>query len=163
MAVDRKIVPMLATVFLFAVAISGVLAWRGYHLYIVGTGSMAPAIVAGDVVLDGPPTGSYHPGQIITFRHSALTTDLVTHRVAGLRSGTIQTKGDANRTADAWDIRPDQVQGVVVWRLPRLGYLFVFLRKPAGIAAVVLGVMALILLWRLVFPSTKKEPQNSRP
>ena len=58
------------------------------------------------VVIDGPARSTYKPGKIITFCHWNLSTDVVTHRVAELRDGFIHTKGDANRTADVWDIRP---------------------------------------------------------
>ena len=108
------------------------------------------------VVIDGPAKSTYKPGKIITFCHSNLTTDVVTHRVAELRDGFIHTKGDANRTADVWDIRPNQVQGIFVMKLPHLGYLLVFLRRPAGVASLVIGGLALMLVWGLRNPSTQK-------
>lgn len=163
MSVVRKISLLIATALIGVIAAAGVLAWTGgYHLYIVHTGSMAPALLAGDAVLDGPPRNTYTPGEIITFLHSSRATDLVTHRVADLRPGVIHTKGDANRTPDAWDIRPKQVQGVVVTRLPGLGYVLIFLRKPIGIASVLLGGLALIMLWRVVSPGKKESTNDAR-
>ena len=161
----RKIALTLVTALFVGIALGGILAWNsGYRLYVVKTGSMAPALMAGDAVLDGPATGSYGSGEIITFRHSSLSTDLVTHRVTDVQSGKIHTKGDANRTADVWDIRPDQVQGVVVQRLPRFGYLIVFLRQPTGIASLLILGVAVMLLWGLLNPSTVKEtlPEPAR-
>ncbi len=160
MSFVRKIKPFLGAALLCAIGIAGVLAWQGgYRLYIVHTGSMTPTLLVGDAVLDGPPKATYHPGEIITFRHSDLTTDLVTHTVIDVKGGKIHTKGDANRTADVWDIRPDQVQGVVIRRFPRLGYVLVFLRQPVGIASVVIGLFILMLLGRLFSPRAKKEDQ----
>lgn len=160
MRVVHKFALALVTIFFCAMALAGIQAWQsGYRLYIVQTGSMTPALMAGDVVLDGPAKGPYLAGQIITFRHSDRTTDLVTHRVTELKNGKIHTKGDANRTADVWDIRPNQVQGVVAERLPRLGYLFVFLRQPSGIASLVTGGLALMLLWEILIPPALKEEQ----
>ncbi len=161
MSFVRKVKPFLAATLLCAIAIAGVLAWQGgYRLYVVHTGSMTPTLQVGDAVLDGPPKAAYHPGEIITFRHSDLTTDLVTHSVIDVKGGKIHTKGDANRTADVWDIRPNQVQGVVIRRFPRLGYLLIFLRQPWGIASLVLGMLALVLLWRLIFPSKENEASS---
>lgn len=152
---------MLLPGVLCAIAIVGLLAWHnGYRLYIVETGSMAPAILSGDAVLDGPPRRTYHPGEIITFRHSAQTADLVTHRITDVGRGLIQTKGDANRTADSFGIRPDQVQGVYVMKFPQLGYLLIFLKRPAGIASLVLIVFALLLLGRLL-SRAEKAPQSA--
>jgi hypothetical protein len=108
------------------------------------------------VVIDGPAKSTYKPGKMITFCHWNLTTDVVTHRVAELRDGFTHTKGDANRTADVWDIGPNQVQGIVVMKLPHRGYLLVFLRRPAGIASPVIGGLALMLLRGLCNPSTQK-------
>ena len=161
MSVVRKIKPFLGVALLCAITIAGVLAWNGgYRLYIVHTGSMTPTLLVGDAVLDGPPKVTYHPGEIITFRHSDLTTDLVTHTVIDVKAGKIHTKGDANRTADVWDIRPNQVQGVVVRRFPRMGFLLIFLRQPVGIASIVLGGLALMLMWRLLSPSAKRETES---
>src|SRR5450631_160592 len=41
-------------------------------------------------------------------------------------------------------------------KLPHLGYLLVFLRRPAGVASLVIGGLALMLLWGLRNPSTQK-------
>jgi signal peptidase I len=156
-SVVRKIVPFLFTALLCAIAVVGLLAWHsGYRLYIVHTGSMTPTLMVGDVVFDGPPKATYHSGDVITFRHSDHTSDLVTHSFVETKGGVIRTKGDANRTADVWGIRPDQVQGVVIRRLPRLGYLFIFLRQPLGLAAVILGGLAVALLMKRS-PSSAEE------
>jgi signal peptidase I len=118
----------------------------------------------GDLIVDRPPTGHYRPGQVLTFRHSDLTTDVVTHRVTAVTpSGLIHTKGDANRTADVWQIRPDQVQGSVMFRVKALGYVLVFLRQPTGAAATLALVVALVLLWQLFFAGTGREVTDPDP
>jgi signal peptidase len=140
--------------------------WRqlGYHFYVVHTGSMVPTYRPGDLVLDRRPSGQYHRGEVITFRHSDLTTDVVTHRVTDVtRTGLIHTKGDANVTPDVWDIRPDQVKGTAAFRLTGLGYVVVFLRQPAGIGSLATGVFTLVLLWQLFFPPEgEPDPQPAR-
>jgi len=125
---------------------------RGYRLYIVHTGSMMPALNPGDVVVDRPAV-SLHAGAVITFRQSDTSTDVVTHRISAVRHGRIHTKGDANRTADVGTIRPDQVQGTLARRVPRLGYLLVFLKQPAGVGALMSGALAAAMLWGLFFPA----------
>ena len=131
-------VALAATLLIAIVGAAGWGLWRhsGYRVYVVHTGSMVPTYRPGDLVLDRRPSGQYHRGEVITFRHSDLTTDVVTHRITDVTAaGLIHTKGDANATADVWDIRPDQVQGTAVLRLGGFGYLVVFLRQPAGIGA----------------------------
>ena len=125
---------------------------QGYRVYVVHTGSMTPTFRPGDIVIDRPAQHRYHAGEVITFRHSAQTTDVVTHRITDITpAGLIHTKGDANRTADVWDIRPDQVRGSVAMSAPAAGYLLVFLHQPAGVASLALAVLAIALLWRLFF------------
>lgn len=145
---------------LVAVIACGVVAARrgGFRLYIVHTGSMTPALNPGDVVVDRPAS-TLRRGEIVTFQHSFATTDVVTHRITRVEHGLIHTKGDANRTADVWEIRPSQVRGSVVHRIPYLGYVLVFLKQPAGVCAVMAFALTVMLLWGLFFPAG----QPSRP
>jgi signal peptidase I len=140
---------------------------HGHRVYVVHTGSMEPTYMPGDVVIDGPAPTTLHRGEAITFRHSDLTTDVVTHRVADvLPNGLIETKGDANPTKDAWQIRPDQVQGKVVTKVAKLGYLIVFLKQPAGIGSLATAVLTIVLLWGLFFPpetGLKDDKEVRRP
>lgn len=146
----------LLAVIVLGIAGTGYGFWRaGYRAYIIHTGSMSPTLVPGDLIIDRPPSDGYHPGDIITFRHSA-GPDLVTHRMVDFTNGSIHTKGDANRTADVWDIPPSYVEGVVDFRLPGFGYAVVFLRQPTGFASIVVALVGLILLWRLFFPEEEQ-------
>jgi signal peptidase len=126
---------------------------QGYRIYVVHTGSMEPTYMPGDLVIDRPAP-HVRPGEVITFRHSDVTADVVTHRVTAVTpQGLISTKGDANRSADAWQIRPDQVQGRVTLHLHGLGYLAVYLKQPSGLASLVTALLAIVLLWGIFFPA----------
>ena len=153
MRIARRI--CLATIIAVIVGIGATGAWlwhSGYRAYVVHTGSMSPTYKPGALVIDKPARDGYRPGQVITFRHSAQTTDVVTHRITDItRTGLIHTKGDANRSADVWDIRPGQVRGTVVAGIPFAGFLVVYLQQPAGVASVIVAVLALMLLWGLCF------------
>jgi len=151
----RAIRPVIVgTVLALAIGVASVLAiarQEGLRLYVVHTGSMMPTLNPGDVVVD-EPARTLKAGEIVTFRHSNVTADVVTHRIRSVRGGVLQTKGDANRTADLWHIPTGWVRGVVVHRIPHLGYALVFLKQPAGIGAVMTFGLAAILLWGLFFP-----------
>ncbi len=157
MKAARRILLAAIVTGLVGIAGTGVWLWHiGYRAYVVHTGSMSPHYKPGSVVIDGPASGHYLPGEVITFRHSPYTTDVVTHRITDITpTGLIHTKGDANRTADVWDIRPDQVRGRVIAGIPLAGYVVVYLQHPAGIASVITAVLALILLWELWFSEGK--------
>lgn len=152
MRTPRQIALALLVVVLAGVAAIGLYSWgHGYRAYVVHTGSMMPTLNPGDLVIDKPAT-HLAAGEIITFRHSRLSTDVVTHRITNVRDGYIDTKGDANRTPDVWKISPDQVQGTVASTFARFGYAVVFLKQPSGIGGVMTGTLALLLLWGLFFP-----------
>jgi signal peptidase len=149
---------LLAIVILLAVA-GGVATtamhfWRqGYRVYIIHTGSMDPTFRSGGIVIDRTVTGTLHVGEPITFRHSALTPDVVTHRIKRITKDGIYTKGDANPTRDPWVITAGMVQGRVVHYVPKLGFVMYFLKQRAGIAALMTGFLSLIILWGLFFPA----------
>lgn len=153
MLIARRAALLLVVSIMGAALATGLWLWHdGYRAYVVHTGSMQPNYKSGSLVIDKPASGHYLAGEVITFRHSELTTDVVTHRITDITpTGIIHTKGDGNGTADVWDIRPDQVRGEVVDGIPYAGYVVVFLQQPAGIAAVMTAVLAMLLLWGLFF------------
>jgi signal peptidase len=131
----------------------------GGHAYTVRSGSMAPAIDTGDVVV----TRTIEPlaaraGQIVTFFDPDGSERLITHRVRALhRVGDrveFVTQGDANTGQEHWNVASDGEIGRVLYRIPKLGYALIWIQGPVGrIALVVLPtlalmVFALIWIWR---------------
>jgi signal peptidase I len=151
---------LLATILAGTVGIGAHFWERGYRVYVIHTGSMMPTFNPGGVVIDRPP-GKLHVGEAITFRHSDLSTDLVTHRLKAIQDGALITKGDANPTADPWRIRPDQVRGAVSSYVPDLGYVLIFFKQRAGVAAVMTAAISVILLWSLFFPGGLSDPTST--
>jgi hypothetical protein len=97
-----------------------------------------------------------HKGEIITFRVAYGTQGIVTHRIRSIsKKGIIRTKGDANPSPDAWFFGRGNVLGTQLRTVPDLGYAIVFLKQPAGIAAVVTGFLSILLLWSMFFPATE--------
>jgi signal peptidase len=122
------------------------------------SGSMAPAIETGDVVV----TRAVSPvdvrlGDVITFRDPANADRLITHRVKQIRisgdEARFVTKGDANNTSERWSIPADGTVGLVTYRLPRLGYLLAWMGHPFAkllllvVPALLLGAHELRRLW----------------
>lgn len=95
----------------FAVTVAPILF--GWGSYVVGSGSMEPAINAGDVVIVSP---GYDPGSVtghvITFQDPIRDDNLLTHRVVSVsEDGYLVTRGDANLTVDSTPIAPGSVVG----------------------------------------------------
>jgi signal peptidase len=121
----------------------------GFHPMVVTSGSMAPSVSPGDVVLlRSVPADRIGEGDVVTFRqHDG--EGMTTHRVVAVKTMPdgrwIQTQGDANEIPDA-DLTPaDAVYGEVAMRVPRVGPALLFASTPMGKLAL-LSVPALLLL-----------------
>jgi signal peptidase I len=115
-----------------------------YNLYVVKSGSMAPALQAGDLIFTRQ-VEEYQKGDIITFLPPTTSSrkDSVTHRIIDKKdqegTETFQTKGDANEAPDGHLITSDQIVGKYTFRIPILGY-------PVGFAKTVVGLVILIII-----------------
>jgi signal peptidase len=131
----------------------------GDRSFTVMSGSMEPAISAGDVVVTQP----IHPrearvGDVVTFRDPEGSGHMITHRVRDVdeRAAGVAftTKGDANNKTEHWTVARNGEIGRVAYRLPVLGYAFVWTRSPLGrilliaFPLIALGAGALMRIWR---------------
>lgn len=137
----------LATVALVAAA-SFLVAFRvvGYSSAIVMSGSMAPSVPMGALVIVEPTfAADVRVGDVVTY---ALPDRLVTHRIAAITHDdwgiALVTKGDANDAADPLPIRAGGALGTVRAVIPGAGYLLVALQGWWRVAA--LGLLVGIVL-----------------
>lgn len=134
------------------VAVVAPLAFGG-HDFAVMSGSMAPAIDTGDVVVVVPlaPTDA-RPGDVVTFKDPG-GSRLITHRVRGIRraGATVRfvTRGDANNRGERWSVPTTGEIGRVAYRLPKAGYLSRAAASPTGRIVLVIGPVLLLGLWAL--------------
>jgi signal peptidase len=158
-ALKLTVYGLLATLVLAAVAVA-LIGWhQGYRAYAVQTGSMTPTYPTGALVIDRPADGRLPAiGDVITMQTA---NGLFTHRVHGFTPDGIQTKGDANKTPDAWATKPEHVVGVVSWGAAYLGYVFVFFQQPTGAPALVLIGLSVWFAWSLFFPSPEPSGELS--
>jgi signal peptidase I len=84
----------------------------GYQPHAIVSGSMEPAIRAGDVVLNVEVSHPVESGRVITFTDPTRPEALITHRVVAVtEDGLYRTRGDANENADSTLVPPDHVHG----------------------------------------------------
>jgi signal peptidase I len=131
----------------------------GYRPLIDHSGSMAPAIGVGDVVIThGEPASSVRPGQIVSFSDQALQGRLVTHRVVAARFAgariDVVTRGDANAAGESWSVARSASVGHVVFRIPAIGLAMAWISDVwvrtalLTLVALVLSVALLRRIWR---------------
>lgn len=102
----------------------------GWQPTTVVTGSMAPAINVGDVVVTRPvPGAQVRPGQVVLAADPDHRGRLRLHRLVERDAGgAMVLRGDANPQNDSSPVRNDAVRGVGVLRVPWLGLPMVWLR-----------------------------------
>jgi signal peptidase len=136
----------------------GVGAALGFRALVVRSGSMAPAIESGDVVITRLVRPSaVEPGDVVTFRDTTRQGELVTHRVVQVTREpdrvSFVTRGDANTGEERWSIDPHGTVGAAAFRVPGAGHLLAWLRMPfvrtalLVSSALALAALALRRIW----------------
>jgi len=160
--------------FLIAIVVLSVLAFREALIFTLKTeyplqtpvsGSMVPTLNVGDLlIVQGVPDASNvyaHPGDgdIIVFRDPYNPNDLIVHRaIDKLQIGgtwCFTTKGDANPSPDPWRVPESDVVGKVVWHIPYLGYIKIYMGTPIGMLLSIVLLLAILILDSL--NATRKE------
>lgn len=121
----------------------------GWRPTVVSSGSMAPAVRTGDVLLAEPGDGEGSvPGTVILYE-DAVRGDIVAHRIRSVtEDGRFITQGDANPGADSTPVDPGRVQGVGRMLVPYAGLPAHWWRNGnwPGLAAFAAGVGAAVWL-----------------
>ena len=123
---------------------------------VVVTGrSMEPTLEHGDLLfVKAVDIGDLHVGDIVVFRRPG-TGELVVHRVYKIVRGPggevlLRTKGDNNERPDRWLVGEDELIGKVVYRLPAVGKVVLFVRENAPISIFLLAVLYGLFLSELL-------------
>ncbi|NNE74138.1 MAG: signal peptidase I, partial [Acidimicrobiales bacterium] len=128
---------------------------RGWDSVAVTSGSMAPSVSVGDVLITSSPDERQQldPGTIIVFENPS-GAGLVTHRVVSRNpSGAYVTQGDANPRVDSTPVQPEAIRGIGKVVVPVIGTPLVWLERGDVLrllaAAAALVVAALASRWML--------------
>lgn len=120
----------------------------GWRPVVITSGSMAPLIRPGDVVLSAEAV-AVEPGQVITYEDPARDGTLTTHRIVSVDDdGSIRTQGDANPTPDSTVVPPENVLGRGRLLVPLVGLPLLWLSGGAvlfGLWVVVTAVSVAVV------------------
>ena len=142
-----------------------------YGAYVIVSGSMEPIIKVHDAVITKRvKVDDVKIGDVVTYRslEDAYYGILITHRVVNIeeRNGekVYITKGDHNETIDRSPISFSQIQGKVVMRVPKIGYLKYFLVEYYGWILVVVIPCLGIISYDIVklFKNIKNKKEKNR-
>ena len=141
-------------------------AVQGWSPVAIVSGSMAPRIDSGDIVLAAPYDGEpLDAGAVIVFDNLATGTGTMTHRVvATTPTGDYVTRGDANGRIDSTPVPPDAIHGVGRILVPTIGTPLVWAdhhQWPRFMAAAIIALAALwASRWALL---SRHNPWRHRP
>lgn len=144
----------------------------GNQALIVRSGSMAPAIDTGSIVVIRLATPIitpqnniiplYNKNDIIVFRLHDVQRTIITHRVVDFEVRKTEvfykTKGDANNDVDSWLVNERNVMGKTHFTLPLVGYLLTFAKSDLGFPVVIIMPAVFVIL--LEFFNVLKELRN---
>ena len=160
---------LVVTLLLMGLVVVGVLVFEAilvtalqteYPLHTPISPSMQPTLNVGDLLIvqgvnNGEDIiGDKEVGDIVVFRKPTNPDEFIVHRVIEKtwnpteKKYYLTTKGDNNRSPDPWSNRltEDYVIGKVVWKIPLLGYVKIFLGTQIGMAITIIIFLVLILM-----------------
>ena len=121
-----------------------------FATFAVLTPSMEPSIPMGSLVIVVPSDpADLHEGDVISFTSQQAPYQTLTHRIVSVRptadGPAFRTRGDANETADPWEVQYSGLGGKVAWFLPAAGYAVVAATNPEG-RWILGGILAVLIV-----------------
>jgi len=154
--------------FVYAFQEALILALRTpYPLQTPISGSMEPTLKVGDLLIvqgvsaESIAAGPKPYGDIIVFKKPSKPDELIVHRAIEKfkidSKWYFRTQGDNNPSLDPWTVSEDQIVGKVIYSIPFLGYIKIYLGTPQGIVINIILILALLLLENLASSKSMKE------
>ena len=133
-----------------ALAVGLVVAQGGYSAHVVLSGSMAPALQPGDLVLTRPvPLAALHVGDVLAYQIGDVQR---VHRIVAIDGRTVQTRGDSNPSADPAVVLTGSTAYILAFRIPLIGWLW----AVRGWLWLVLGAAVAVLAARMGWEAVKE-------
>ncbi len=130
----------------------------GVKSYVIISGSMQPELNIGDIVFVKKEM-DLHEGDIISFRQGQ---SVITHRINKVidEDGKIvyQTKGDNNNIEDSGTITAETIEGKVIWKLPKLGNVSLFLQNKM----IIIFITLLLYMYISISGSREKKRKERK-
>lgn len=172
MATLNKMLKVFSSVLVIVMIIVAVLMvgvrLLGLQVYTVLSGSMEPEYPVGSLVyVREVDTSTLELRDVITFKLSEETT--ATHRIIDIipdekdpQKIRYQTKGDSNDFEDGTLLEPEDIIGKVIFKIPYMGYLAMFLGTKQGKLAAIAACAAMLLITLLseLLNETLKEKER---
>lgn len=129
-----------------------------FGAYVIVSPSMVPTINVNDgIIIQKVEENSLSVGDVITFSSNDIDYEglTVTHRIVGkqlVQSGeyVYRTKGDNNVSEDSSLVMFTDIYGKVIMKIPMIGYVYSFLRKPIGFIFAIVVPLLLVFFSNII-------------
>ncbi|MBI5122895.1 signal peptidase I [Candidatus Roizmanbacteria bacterium] len=125
---------------------------KNYKIYSVATGSMSPTIKTNSLILV-KPLKEYQVNDIVTI-NTAESRKTITHRIVGKINKNNQiifeTKGDANKSKDLENLKPQNIVGKVFFVIPYLGLPIIYSKTLPGLIFLIIIPATIIIYSEIV-------------
>lgn len=120
----------------------------GYKAFVISSGSMEPTLNIGDIVIiKETKQEQISKGNIITFRKDGYN---ITHRINDIieKDGEkyYQTKGDKNTTTDMDLVKYEEIEGVYVFKIDKIGSIITYAQNTTTIIII---ICVIYLIYRI--------------
>ena len=144
-------IALVAWIFVYLVGLLGlwvalVSTATGWHPVVITSGSMAPVLRIGDVILiEDPPEDLLGQRSVITFERD---DEVITHRIFEVeaKQEIYITKGDANPSPDTDAVPAASVIGVARLVVPLIGLPFVWYQTGQTVPLAAMGILSMAAL-----------------
>lgn len=134
-------------VVMFIIGISLLPLPDNYKIYSVTTGSMSPTIKVNSLILVRP-LKEYKINDIVTIKITE-SRKTITHRIVGKINKNNQiifeTKGDANKSKDLENLKPQNIIGKVFFVIPYLGLPIIYSKTLPGLIFLIIIPATIII------------------
>ncbi len=123
----------------------------GFSQAVVSSNSMSPNIKKGDFLIF-KESDVYKVDDIIIFSEEDY---FVTHRIVSESEEGFVTKGDNNNTNDKQILNQNNIEGLLVFNIPKLGYIINFATSITGITFFVVLIISIYILHKYNIKTAK--------
>jgi signal peptidase I len=113
--------------------------------------SMEPTITSSDIVVVDTANTEPAVGDIVSYRYQLPGSQIVsiTHRVVKVVKEGYITKGDAYTVPDNYVVAPEDVMGIMFFKIPFIGAIVHFARTKTGLLAFVILPAVILIIQEL--------------
>lgn len=118
----------------------------GYKIFMIFDKYMDDSVEYGDLVVTrNIEANKLKTGNTIAFRNNMNTVTI--HKIINIEEETLIMNTLKNETLDTKKVKKEKVEGILVYRIPKLGEIIYYIQQPWAIIAIGSIILIIGLIW----------------